>query len=905
MPEATTTECGSCRAQLPAGGRFCSACGAPVLADDLPTLSSPAPSPGPARSRDPSSARSASRAGEPRFVPGAVLAGRYRIVALLGKGGMGEVYRADDLTLAQPVALKFLPESAGTEEMLERFRGEVRTARRVSHRNVCRVYDIGEAEGHHFISMEFVDGEDLASLLRRIGRLPPDKALDVARRICAGLAAAHEKGVLHRDLKPANVMLDRQGQVVITDFGLAALADEVPEHDARSGTPRYMAPEQLERGEVTARSDLYALGLVLHEVFTGKRALVASARPGAVRPGAEAAPSSPSALAGDLDPAVARAILWCLERDPSRRPRSALAVAAALPGGDPLAAALEAGETPSPEVVADAGETGALSPRAALLRLGAVILGLGAMLALGIRASGLDRVGLASPDDLARKARETLARIGYPGTPVDEARGFGAEQSLIRHLEEKEAPRASWDDLLGRRPPVVFYWHRTSPRRMVVTDFSSDLMTPGIVRIWEPPATIAGMVNVGLDARGRLNFLQALPPEREEAPKERRAPDWDALFAAAELDRARLQPAEPEWTSLAASDVRAAWTGTWPDTGLPLRVEAAGFHGKPVYFALIGPWTHPYRTQPDPRTPGEKAAGVAGMVLGLVALAAAVLLARRNYVSGRGDRAGALRLASFVFCLHVALWVCLGHHSLALEQSGLFLLAVANSLVTACVTWLLYMSVEPYVRRHWPQTLISWTRLLAGRVRDPRVGSDLLSGILLGLLWGLLLDGLLLAMQARGAVPELPAPEFLLGGRWVAGAWLATLVRSIRGALTFFLVLFLLRVLLRRGWLAAVAFVLVFSAPSLLATRHLAVAAPAMLAVYSIAVLAVVRFGLVALAAGILTVNLLLAAPMTASPSSWYAGSTAVVFLSLLALAGWAFHASLGGRRLWSEALFE
>jgi len=451
----------------------------------------------------------------------------------------------------------------------------------------------------------------------------------------------------------------------------------------------------------------------------------------------------------------------------------------------------------------------------------------------------------------------------------------------------------------------MFYWYRTSPRRMVVTDFSSDLMTPGIVRIWEPPATIAGMVNVGLDARGRLNFLQALPPEREEAPKAPSAPDWDALFAAAELDRTRFQPADPQWTSLAASDVRAAWTGTWPDTDVPLRVEAACFHGKPVYFALVGPWTHPYRTQPDPRTAGEKAAGVAGMVLGIVALLAAVLLARRNYVSGRGDRAGALRLASFVLCLHVALWVCLGHHFLALEESGLFLLAIANSLVTACVTWLLYLSVEPYVRRHWPQTLISWSRLLAGRVRDPRVGRDLLSGILLGLLWGLILDGLLLAMHATGAPPELPAPEYLLGGRWVAGAWLANLVRSIRGALTFFLVLFLLRVLLRRGWLAAIAFVLVFSAPSLLASRHLAVVAPAMLAVYSIAALAVVRFGLVTLAAGILTVNLLLSVPMTASLSSWYAGSTVFAFLTLLALAAWAFHTSLGGRRLWSEALFE
>src|SRR5262249_55647136 len=146
---------------------------------------------------------------EARFPPGAVLAQRYRIVNLLGQGGMGEVYRADDLLLRQPVALKFLRTAATWNEFaLTRLRNEVRIARQVSHPNICRVYDIGEAEGFTFLTMEYVDGEDLACLLRRIGKLPREKALDVARKLCAGLAAAHDKGVLHRDLKPANVMLD-------------------------------------------------------------------------------------------------------------------------------------------------------------------------------------------------------------------------------------------------------------------------------------------------------------------------------------------------------------------------------------------------------------------------------------------------------------------------------------------------------------------------------------------------------------------------------------------------------------------------------------------------------------------------------------------------------------------------
>src|SRR5688572_19992090 len=200
-----------------------------------------------------------------RFPPGTLLGGRYRIVGRLGRGGMGEVFRADDLKLGQPVALKFLPPDVDRDPArLTQLHTEVRMARQVSHPNVCRVYDIDEVEGHTFLSMEYVDGEDLASLLRRIGRFPEDRALAIARQICAGLAAAHERNVVHRDLKPANVMIDGAGRVRITDFGLAGISGEA----LRAGTPAYMAPEQLSGGEVTPRSDLYALGLV--EVAAGR-----------------------------------------------------------------------------------------------------------------------------------------------------------------------------------------------------------------------------------------------------------------------------------------------------------------------------------------------------------------------------------------------------------------------------------------------------------------------------------------------------------------------------------------------------------------------------------------------------------------------------------------------------------
>jgi serine/threonine protein kinase len=265
-----------------------------------------------------------------------LIAERYRIISLLGRGGMGEVFRADDLTLGQPVALKFLPESMTGQFMLERFHNEVRIARRISHPNVCRVYDIGETNNQVFLSMEYVDGEDLSSLLRRIPRLPADKALEIARKICAGLAAAHDKGVLHRDLKPSNIMLDGRGEVLIMDFGLAGLAHEI--EDVRSGTPAYMAPEQLVGKEVTARSDIYALGLVLYELFTGKPLFEGKTHDEIVRVRRESTPQRLSTVVRDLDPAVKLVVMRCLEEEPENRPSSGLIVSAALPGGEYLIA---------------------------------------------------------------------------------------------------------------------------------------------------------------------------------------------------------------------------------------------------------------------------------------------------------------------------------------------------------------------------------------------------------------------------------------------------------------------------------------------------------------------------------------------------------------------------------------
>lgn len=247
------------------------------------------------------------------FAPGDVFAGRYRMVARLGQGGMGDVWRADDLVLGQPVALKLLHAAgpAGRALLLN----EVRLARRVTHPSVCRVFDIGEERGQIFLSMELVEGEDLSALLHHTGRLPSETVADIGRQLCDALAAAHAQGILHRDLKPANILIDAKGGLHITDFSIAVNRDAgVPKTGV--GTPGYMAPEQLTSGApVSERTDIYALGLVLYELLVGRHPIDRTGRPQPV--------PRPSTLVSAVDPAIEHAVMRALSPNPDDRPSSA------------------------------------------------------------------------------------------------------------------------------------------------------------------------------------------------------------------------------------------------------------------------------------------------------------------------------------------------------------------------------------------------------------------------------------------------------------------------------------------------------------------------------------------------------------------------------------------------------
>jgi Protein kinase domain/zinc-ribbon domain len=926
--------CTSCGTSAIEGARFCAKCGAPIAqadrdstalretaisAGDLETI---VPSVPPARVATPRPAPSHSRPrpspasnptlvnsdpiGGGRFVPGVIIAGRYRIVALLGRGGMGEVYRAEDLRLSQVLAIKFLPEALSKDDAaLARFHSEVRVARQVSHPNVCRVFDIGDADGIPFLTMEYVDGEDLSLLIRRIGRLPQDKALEVTRQICAGLAAAHERGVIHRDLKPANVMLDGAGKARITDFGLAGLAASMHGAEVRAGTPAYMAPEQLAGKEVTVKSDIYSLGLVMYELLTGKRVYEAKGFAELLKSREEGTITNPSTLVKDLDPLVERVILRCLEKDPARRPSSALQVAAALPGGDPLAAALAAGETPSPEMVAAAGSTEGLPPKLAVACLASVLILAAISAYLGVRESGLRRIHPQySTEVLQHKAREILATLGYPAQPADAASGFTYDEDYLAYLAKTNLGE-SWNSVLTEQPPTLQFWYRESPKAMVPYRASDISLTPGVVTLTDPPPIFSGMINMRLDPVGRLLYFQSMPQQREEHPAPAKEPDWQPLLSAAGIKLADLRLTTPTWNGLASADSRAAWDGKWPGTTHPLHVEAAALHGQPVFFQLSGPWMIPWRMPPPEQTASERAGSIFGISFAVVLVAAGIWLAYRNYRRGKGDRRGAWRLAWVMFALELVVFLSRAHLRFGSGTLYLLAFAISTGLFISAFMWTLYMALEPYVRSKWPQTIVSWSRVLAGNIRDPLVGRDILYGVLMGLAWVIVYYGGYYFDMLRGERPLLPQTDLIESTRAAFAMWLGNIVGAIFGVMLFFFILVFFRVLVRNRWIAALLFVVVFALPKILATHHPLIDSPVWILIYVIAAVAVVRFGLVVLAVAGFTADLLLNLPFTLDLSAWYAPASTCVVLSILALAIWGFHTALAGQPLFKEELFE
>jgi hypothetical protein len=902
--------CPSCQCEIPDAHRFCGSCGSPVSAASQ-RLTATVPSRPAAVAVETPAARILSSDSIRGFTPGTVLAGRYRVIGLLGRGGMGEVYRADDLKLGTPVALKFLPRGLSDDPVRrERFLAEVRIARQVAHPNVCRVFDIGETiadGGQHFISMEYIDGEDLASLLQRIGRLPADKALDIARQICAGLAAAHDRGVLHRDLKPANVMLDGRGRVRITDFGLAVAADAAELEADASGTPAYMAPEQLAGKGASVGSDIYALGLVLHELYTGKRAFTAASLAELRVRKEQEMPPAPSELIKDMDPVVERVILRAIARDPRARPASVAQVAAALPGGNPLEAILRAGETPSPEMVAASGTSEGLEPPVAWALVALAIAGAVVAVGLGSKALLWRRAAIDTPPEvLAEHARDTLARLGYVERPADRASGFEVDLGQLRYLQTHDPLRSRWNT---RDPSFMRFWYRESAQPLESWRFPFQYGNVSRISPVDPPLETEGMALVRLDPSGRLTELVVVPPSAAEAVSAAPAPDWAALLARAGFDSAAWKAAAPERNPPVYADARAAWEGTWPNRpDLPVRLEAAALRGKAVYFEAVYPWTRPPRTGSTMLTATERAALVPIIFILAATIVGAAVFAQRNVRAGRGDRRGALRLSAFVFAAMFVSWFFGESHVATLWEVALVVMALSWALLAAGFCWLAYLAAEPFLRRRWPEVLITWARLLAGEFRDPLVGRDVLVGCAAGPLLAVIALASLLLPEWLGLAPDL-VPADVLGVPYGVQAAVSLLVwrsaQSVTAGLACVFLLLLFRLALRSQRVAVAAFVLANAAVAAAASGHFWISLCTSLVLTGVLALLLVRVGLLAAVAAFYVMGLFIVFPVTGNLRAWYAGAGVTALLVLAALALFGFTTALAGRPALGKAALE
>jgi serine/threonine-protein kinase len=481
------------------------------------------------------------------------------------------------------------------------------------------------------------------------------------------------------------------------------------------------------------------------------------------------------------------------------------------------------------------------------------------------------------------------------------------QADYLEYLQDHDKSPDRWSALSTGRPASVVFWYRQSPRSLRPQSFFSSV-GDGSITTFDPPMQISGMVLVMLDMQGRLLHLEAVPPQKDAPADRAAAPNWPALLAAAGVDPSAYHSVPPEWTPLAWGDSRAAWLGTVPTKiNIPERIEAATYRGRPVYFDAIYPWTTPDRAAPVVNKPRDRISIGILLILFLAVTISGLYVARRNVRLKRSDSRGAARLGIVAFLIFAAMWTLRAHHVGSMDEFDTILIALGWALPITTLATVMYLALEPYVRRRDPHTLISWTRLLAGQWRDPLVGRDILIGTCYGVLLTLfeMSDNLLLPLF--GKLPPMPSgidPRNLVGVRLALGGLLVYVLAFLLYSLLIFFFLFLLRLLFKRDWIAATILVLIATGTN--SPGEYPVLTYLLLGIIWISIVLILKkVGLLALVVGLVVQNVLVVFPMTSHLSRWYANAGLTGILVIAALLAYGFFIGLAGRPLFTGSALD